>query len=183
MLLLLRIHPPPLNQNLLSCHLNLCSTPSPWSGRELGLLLCSLPSGPRWVHALGLDWAGREKGSQINLNHHLRHFLETEVQNQVRGWAKPFSHAASIQEHLQPVPSIDFSSFSFPGHVMVNGPTTPIPVKAQPSPIDPVVPAVPLGELLPEAVLFSRRTGAASSKPSGCSKENAWLDVLLCWPP
>ncbi|XP_067400171.1 pyruvate carboxylase, mitochondrial [Emydura macquarii macquarii] len=32
------------------------------------------------------------------------------------------------------------------GHVMVNGPTTPIPVKAQPSPIDPVVPTVPLGD-------------------------------------
>ncbi|XP_062867716.1 pyruvate carboxylase a [Trichomycterus rosablanca] len=31
------------------------------------------------------------------------------------------------------------------GHVMVNGPTTPIPVKAKPSFIDPVVPAVPLG--------------------------------------
>lgn len=32
------------------------------------------------------------------------------------------------------------------GHVMVNGPTTPIPVKAKPSPIDPVIPPVPLGE-------------------------------------
>ncbi|XP_073727330.1 pyruvate carboxylase a [Misgurnus anguillicaudatus] len=32
------------------------------------------------------------------------------------------------------------------GHVMVNGPTTPIPVKAKPSPIDPVIPTVPLGE-------------------------------------
>ncbi|XP_075795131.1 pyruvate carboxylase, mitochondrial isoform X3 [Pelodiscus sinensis] len=32
------------------------------------------------------------------------------------------------------------------GHVMVNGPTTPIPVKARPSPIDPVVPSVPLGD-------------------------------------
>ncbi|XP_060109952.1 pyruvate carboxylase, mitochondrial [Heteronotia binoei] len=32
------------------------------------------------------------------------------------------------------------------GHVMVNGPTTPIPVNARPSPIDPVVPPVPLGE-------------------------------------
>lgn len=33
------------------------------------------------------------------------------------------------------------------GHVMVNGPTTPIPVKAKPSPIDPVIPPVPLGKL------------------------------------
>ncbi|XP_066501724.1 pyruvate carboxylase a isoform X2 [Hoplias malabaricus] len=32
------------------------------------------------------------------------------------------------------------------GHVMVNGPTTPIPVKAKPSSIDPVVPTVPLGD-------------------------------------
>ncbi|CAK7308605.1 Pyruvate carboxylase, mitochondrial [Vulpes lagopus] len=31
------------------------------------------------------------------------------------------------------------------GHVMVNGPTTPIPVKASPSPTDPVVPVVPIG--------------------------------------
>nr|XP_029509730.1 pyruvate carboxylase, mitochondrial-like [Oncorhynchus nerka] len=32
------------------------------------------------------------------------------------------------------------------GHVMVNGPTTPIPVKAKPSSIDPVIPTVPMGE-------------------------------------
>uniref|UniRef100_A0A8C8VEV0 Pyruvate carboxylase n=1 Tax=Pelusios castaneus TaxID=367368 RepID=A0A8C8VEV0_9SAUR len=32
------------------------------------------------------------------------------------------------------------------GHVMVNGPTTPIPVNARSSPIDPVVPTVPLGD-------------------------------------
>ncbi|XP_054848412.1 pyruvate carboxylase, mitochondrial isoform X2 [Eublepharis macularius] len=32
------------------------------------------------------------------------------------------------------------------GHIMVNGPITPIPVNARPSPIDPVVPSVPLGE-------------------------------------
>ncbi|KAL1764482.1 Pyruvate carboxylase, mitochondrial [Sigmodon hispidus] len=31
------------------------------------------------------------------------------------------------------------------GHIMVNGPTTPIPVKASPSPVDPIVPAVPIG--------------------------------------
>uniref|UniRef100_F1RUV5 Pyruvate carboxylase n=1 Tax=Sus scrofa TaxID=9823 RepID=F1RUV5_PIG len=31
------------------------------------------------------------------------------------------------------------------GHIMVNGPTTPIPVKANPSPTDPVVPVVPIG--------------------------------------
>ncbi|KAI4886328.1 hypothetical protein NFI96_017643 [Prochilodus magdalenae] len=32
------------------------------------------------------------------------------------------------------------------GHVMVNGPTTPIPVNAKPSSTDPVVPPVPMGE-------------------------------------
>nr|XP_005988982.1 PREDICTED: pyruvate carboxylase, mitochondrial [Latimeria chalumnae] len=32
------------------------------------------------------------------------------------------------------------------GHVMVNGPTTPIPVKAKPSSVDPVIPQVPLGQ-------------------------------------
>ncbi|KAI5104376.1 pyruvate carboxylase, mitochondrial [Silurus meridionalis] len=32
------------------------------------------------------------------------------------------------------------------GHVMVNGPTTPIPVKAKPSSTDPVIPTVPLGQ-------------------------------------
>ncbi|XP_053133576.1 pyruvate carboxylase, mitochondrial [Hemicordylus capensis] len=32
------------------------------------------------------------------------------------------------------------------GHVMVNGPMTPIPVNARPSPIDPVIPPVPLGQ-------------------------------------
>ncbi|XP_066537024.1 pyruvate carboxylase, mitochondrial [Hoplias malabaricus] len=32
------------------------------------------------------------------------------------------------------------------GHVMVNGPTTPIPVKAKPSSTDPVIPPVSLGE-------------------------------------
>lgn len=38
-------------------------------------------------------------------------------------------------------------AFLSPGHVMVNGPITPIPVNARPSPIDPVVPSVPLGKL------------------------------------
>uniref|UniRef100_A0A670ZLM0 Pyruvate carboxylase n=1 Tax=Pseudonaja textilis TaxID=8673 RepID=A0A670ZLM0_PSETE len=40
------------------------------------------------------------------------------------------------------------------GHVMVNGPTTPIPVKARPSPIDPVVPAVTLGATFDVAMRF-----------------------------
>lgn len=34
---------------------------------------------------------------------------------------------------------------SYPGHVMVNGPTTPIPVKAKPSSTDPVIPPVTMG--------------------------------------
>uniref|UniRef100_A0A7N5K316 Pyruvate carboxylase n=1 Tax=Ailuropoda melanoleuca TaxID=9646 RepID=A0A7N5K316_AILME len=40
------------------------------------------------------------------------------------------------------------------GHVMVNGPTTPIPVKASPSPTDPVVPAVPIGATFDVAMRF-----------------------------
>ncbi|XP_072407002.1 pyruvate carboxylase, mitochondrial-like isoform X3 [Chiloscyllium punctatum] len=34
----------------------------------------------------------------------------------------------------------------FLGHIMVNGPITPIPVKAKPSTVDPIIPQVPLGE-------------------------------------
>ncbi|XP_042201185.1 pyruvate carboxylase, mitochondrial [Callorhinchus milii] len=32
------------------------------------------------------------------------------------------------------------------GHVMVNGPTTPIPVKAKPSSVDPIIPKIPLDD-------------------------------------
>lgn len=39
---------------------------------------------------------------------------------------------------------------------MVNGPTTPIPVKAKPSSIDPVVPHVGMGK--EEAILFPHNT-------------------------
>ncbi|KAI9538072.1 hypothetical protein NQZ68_017775 [Dissostichus eleginoides] len=43
------------------------------------------------------------------------------------------------------------------GHVMVNGPTTPIPVKAKPSSIDPVIPPVTLGRkrVLAQSALLS----------------------------
>uniref|UniRef100_A0A3Q1MIC2 Pyruvate carboxylase n=2 Tax=Bos TaxID=9903 RepID=A0A3Q1MIC2_BOVIN len=40
------------------------------------------------------------------------------------------------------------------GHVMVNGPTTPIPVKASPSPTDPIVPVVPIGATFDVAMRF-----------------------------
>ncbi|MED6289879.1 hypothetical protein CHARACLAT_007490 [Characodon lateralis] len=40
------------------------------------------------------------------------------------------------------------------GHVMVNGPTTPIPVKAKPSSTDPVVPAVTMGRRSPLSFLL-----------------------------
>ncbi|XP_036272620.1 pyruvate carboxylase, mitochondrial isoform X2 [Pipistrellus kuhlii] len=40
------------------------------------------------------------------------------------------------------------------GHVMVNGPTTPIPVKADPSPTDPIVPVVPIGATFDVAMRF-----------------------------
>ncbi|XP_023620854.1 pyruvate carboxylase, mitochondrial isoform X2 [Myotis lucifugus] len=40
------------------------------------------------------------------------------------------------------------------GHVMVNGPTTPIPVKADPSSTDPIVPVVPIGATFDVAMRF-----------------------------
>ncbi|XP_046301080.1 pyruvate carboxylase, mitochondrial isoform X1 [Marmota monax] len=46
---------------------------------------------------------------------------------------------------LRPVQNRAQKLLHYLGHVMVNGPTTPIPVKASPSPTDPVVPAVPIG--------------------------------------
>uniref|UniRef100_A0A673IVE5 Pyruvate carboxylase n=1 Tax=Sinocyclocheilus rhinocerous TaxID=307959 RepID=A0A673IVE5_9TELE len=48
--------------------------------------------------------------------------------------------------NLKPVQNRAQKLLHYLGHVMVNGPTTPIPVKAKPSPIDPVIPLVPLGE-------------------------------------
>ncbi|GAA6108862.1 pyruvate carboxylase a [Tachysurus ichikawai] len=47
--------------------------------------------------------------------------------------------------NLRPVQNRAQKLLHYLGHVMVNGPTTPIPVKAKPSSIDPVIPAVPLG--------------------------------------
>uniref|UniRef100_A0AAR2KJD2 Pyruvate carboxylase n=1 Tax=Pygocentrus nattereri TaxID=42514 RepID=A0AAR2KJD2_PYGNA len=40
------------------------------------------------------------------------------------------------------------------GHVMVNGPTTPIPVKAKPSSTDPVIPSLPMGATFDVAMRF-----------------------------
>uniref|UniRef100_A0A8D3CWP4 Pyruvate carboxylase n=1 Tax=Scophthalmus maximus TaxID=52904 RepID=A0A8D3CWP4_SCOMX len=40
------------------------------------------------------------------------------------------------------------------GHVMVNGPTTPLPVKAKPSSIDPVIPRVTMGATFDVAMRF-----------------------------
>ncbi|KAM9451193.1 pyruvate carboxylase a [Clarias gariepinus] len=48
--------------------------------------------------------------------------------------------------NLKPVQNRAQKLLHYLGHVMVNGPTTPIPVKAKPSSIDPVVPAVSLGQ-------------------------------------
>ncbi|KAJ8008496.1 hypothetical protein DPEC_G00105480 [Dallia pectoralis] len=47
---------------------------------------------------------------------------------------------------MKPVQNRAQKLLHYLGHVMVNGPTTPIPVKAKPSPVDPVIPAVPMGE-------------------------------------
>ncbi|KAJ8342277.1 hypothetical protein SKAU_G00322050 [Synaphobranchus kaupii] len=48
--------------------------------------------------------------------------------------------------NLKPVQNRAQKLLHYLGHVMVNGPTTPIPVKAKPSSIDPVIPAVPMGD-------------------------------------
>ncbi|XP_041926569.1 pyruvate carboxylase, mitochondrial [Alosa sapidissima] len=48
--------------------------------------------------------------------------------------------------NLKPVQNRAQKLLHYLGYVMVNGPTTPIPVKAKPSTTDPVVPTVPLGE-------------------------------------
>ncbi|KAJ8408923.1 hypothetical protein AAFF_G00247410 [Aldrovandia affinis] len=48
--------------------------------------------------------------------------------------------------NLKPVQNRAQKLLHYLGHVMVNGPTTPIPVKAKPSSIDPVIPPVPLGD-------------------------------------
>ncbi|XP_024250218.2 pyruvate carboxylase, mitochondrial isoform X2 [Oncorhynchus tshawytscha] len=48
--------------------------------------------------------------------------------------------------NLKPVQNRAQKLLHYLGHVMVNGPTTPIPVKAKPSSIDPVIPPIPLGE-------------------------------------
>ncbi|XP_043929730.1 pyruvate carboxylase, mitochondrial isoform X2 [Protopterus annectens] len=47
--------------------------------------------------------------------------------------------------NLRPVQNRAQKLLHYLGHVIVNGPTTPIPVKVKPSPVDPVVPMVPLG--------------------------------------
>ncbi|KAG8563517.1 hypothetical protein GDO81_016111 [Engystomops pustulosus] len=48
--------------------------------------------------------------------------------------------------NLRPVQNRAQKLLHYLGHVMVNGPTTPIPVKAKPSTIDPVVPPIPMSE-------------------------------------
>ncbi|XP_048093093.1 pyruvate carboxylase, mitochondrial-like, partial [Alosa alosa] len=49
--------------------------------------------------------------------------------------------------NLKPVQNRAQKLLHYLGHVMVNGPTTPIPVKAKPSSIDPVIPLVPMGKM------------------------------------
>uniref|UniRef100_A0A9J8AZC8 Pyruvate carboxylase n=1 Tax=Cyprinus carpio carpio TaxID=630221 RepID=A0A9J8AZC8_CYPCA len=56
--------------------------------------------------------------------------------------------------NLKPVQNRAQKLLHYLGHVMVNGPTTPIPVKAKPSPIDPVIPPVPLGATFDVAMRF-----------------------------
>ncbi|XP_069821355.1 pyruvate carboxylase, mitochondrial [Dendropsophus ebraccatus] len=48
--------------------------------------------------------------------------------------------------NLRPVQNRAQKLLHYLGHVMVNGPTTPIPVNAKPSSIDPVVPPIPMSD-------------------------------------
>lgn len=48
--------------------------------------------------------------------------------------------------NLRPVQNRAQKLLHYLGHVMVNGPTTPIPVNAKPSTVDPVLPPVPINE-------------------------------------
>uniref|UniRef100_F7DHH5 Pyruvate carboxylase n=1 Tax=Xenopus tropicalis TaxID=8364 RepID=F7DHH5_XENTR len=48
--------------------------------------------------------------------------------------------------NLKPVQNRAQKLLHYLGHVMVNGPTTPIPVKAKPSSVDPVVPPIPMND-------------------------------------
>ncbi|XP_077143469.1 pyruvate carboxylase, mitochondrial [Ranitomeya variabilis] len=48
--------------------------------------------------------------------------------------------------NLRPVQNRAQKLLHYLGHVMVNGPTTPIPVKAKPSTIDPAIPQMPMSE-------------------------------------
>uniref|UniRef100_A0A8C7S6H7 pyruvate carboxylase n=1 Tax=Oncorhynchus mykiss TaxID=8022 RepID=A0A8C7S6H7_ONCMY len=56
--------------------------------------------------------------------------------------------------NLKPVQNRAQKLLHYLGHVMVNGPTTPIPVKAKPSSIDPVIPPIPLGATFDVAMRF-----------------------------
>ncbi|KAM4721779.1 pyruvate carboxylase, mitochondrial [Rhinophrynus dorsalis] len=48
--------------------------------------------------------------------------------------------------NLRPVQNRAQKLLHYLGHVMVNGPTTPIPVKAKPSAVDPTIPPIPMNE-------------------------------------
>ncbi|XP_075693509.1 pyruvate carboxylase, mitochondrial [Rhinoderma darwinii] len=48
--------------------------------------------------------------------------------------------------NLRPVQNRAQKLLHYLGHVMVNGPTTPIPVEAKPSSVDPAIPLIPLSE-------------------------------------
>uniref|UniRef100_A0AAY4BUQ5 Pyruvate carboxylase n=1 Tax=Denticeps clupeoides TaxID=299321 RepID=A0AAY4BUQ5_9TELE len=56
--------------------------------------------------------------------------------------------------HLKPVQNRAQKLLHYLGHLMVNGPATPIPVKAKPSDTDPVIPTVPIGATFDVAMRF-----------------------------
>ncbi|KAK1797148.1 hypothetical protein P4O66_008538 [Electrophorus voltai] len=60
--------------------------------------------------------------------------------------AVPRPHFSTVDSALRGRAGRVRSHIASAGHVMVNGPTTPIPVQAKPSSTDPVIPPVPMGE-------------------------------------
>ncbi|KAA8578989.1 hypothetical protein FQN60_009211 [Etheostoma spectabile] len=84
-----------------------------------------------------------------------------------------------MDEHLDVKPNVNQRRVS--GHVMVNGPTTPIPVKAKPSSIDPVIPPGILGmEERPQSARLSGENSGEGVLFIVCEGRSSLRLTLLC---
>ncbi|KAJ8281618.1 hypothetical protein COCON_G00041370 [Conger conger] len=103
-------------------------------------LISPLPKGP-CCRAFGLRAASRLRTNIPFLQNVLTNdqFLYSTVDTQ-------FIDENPDLFNLKPVQNRAQKLLNYLGHVMVNGPLTPIPVKAKPSSVDPVIPTVPLGQ-------------------------------------